>query len=376
MKLLPTNIILRQLSASLTFCGSLSIILTFFICKPWRIKQRGIKSLLLVMSFFDLLSSINYFYYPLHENDNTCALQSLFIQLFQVGAWLYRAFLALETAIILNSIVSLKKDARKSVVNANTNSVYNWRYMMYHFIGNSYTISSGIYLLSRERYGFSSSLKQFWCWWRHPFDRLYFGFTPLWISTTMNICCNSYTIYTLKSLNMKKPIFWRLAIESLAFVIFLAPSSIRSFFTAIEVMTVDEALKIAPVEAMFAMIQGFVNFFIWIVFDESVVSFYRENIKILLNNIMGVENASYFFSDSMTSSFSSKLPNKRNHSSEIESGYSSNPGIDLARAENKSFVSSEVLPEKIDHLDTDTDKNTDTNIDTDATINVIHLPPS
>ena len=376
MKLLPTNIILRQLSASLSFCGSLSIIITFSICKPWRIKQRGIKSLLLVMSFFDLLSSINYFYYPLHESDNTCPLQSLFIQLFQVGAWLYRAFVAFETAIILNSIVTLKKDARKTFINANTNSVYNWRYMMYHFIGNSYTISSGIYLLSRDRYGFSSSLQQFWCWWRHPFDRLYFGFTPLWISTTINICCNSYTIYTLKSLNMKKPIFWRLAIESVSFVIFLAPSSIRSFFTVIEVMTVDEALKIAPVEALCAMIQGFVNFFIWIVFDESVVSFYRENIKILVNKIMGVENAMFFSSNSITSSFSSKLPNKRNHSSEIESGYSSNPGIDLPRAENNSFVSSEVLPEKNDHLDTDINTDADTDTVTDTTINAIHLPTS
>lgn len=270
MSVLPINIILRQFSASLSFCGSFFVILTFFSFKEWRRKQKSIKFLLLITGTFDLISSANYFYYPNAETDATCALQSLFIQLFQVGSWFYRSFLALETAIILRCIVNSGLGNKNGTLRKTTESITQWRHCLYHFICNGFTISSGIYLLGAGRFGFSSKLAQFWCWWQFHHERLLLGFAPLWVCAITNLLCNCYVIYTLRYLKIGKPIFKRLVLDSGVFVLFTAPSTVRSLFTELDIMTPDQALKLAPVEALLAMLLGFNNFIIWIVFDENV----------------------------------------------------------------------------------------------------------
>jgi len=276
---LPINIILRQVAASLSFCGSLFIIVTYFSLKEWTRKQRSIKFLLLITAIFDLISSANYFYYPNTETESSCALQSLLIQLFQVGSWFYRSFLALETAVIFRCIVSSGLSNRDGSIRKSTESITLWRHCLYHFICNGFTISSGIYLLEAGRFGFSSTLAQFWCWWRFKHERLLLGFAPLWTSATINLLCNCYVIYTLRSLKIGKPIFKRLVLDSVVFVLFTAPSTLRSLFTELDIMTSDQAQKLAPVEALLAMLLGFNNFIIWIVFDENVRLFWFMSLK-------------------------------------------------------------------------------------------------
>ena len=65
-------------------------------------------------------------------------------------------------------------------------------------------------------------------------------------------------------------------------MLFTAPSTVRSLFTELGMLTSDQAQHLAPIEALLAMLLGFNNFIIWIVFDENVRLFWFMSVTVFL----------------------------------------------------------------------------------------------
>lgn len=189
---------LQQVSSSISFIGALTLFASYFIAPKWRTYQVESKTVLFVMNVFDGIAAANYFVIN-DKRDIYCKLQTISIQFFEIGSWIYEGLFAIETLVVLRAL------SRPKVPFAKRKRAYILRNIVYLSIVVIYGLSITTYIVVKDDW----ELLGKWCWLKNPWNRLYLAYFPLWISMSAVVICNVVGVYTLRDLIRSKETYAR-----------------------------------------------------------------------------------------------------------------------------------------------------------------------
>jgi Slime mold cyclic AMP receptor len=190
---LGMNQILIKVAASLSFLGSLSIIISYSTMKEFRLSSNR---LVFFMSFYDLLGSIGTgiakYGYSQGENTGLCQFQATIIHVGLLGGILWSACMA--TNLILKFTLNMSMDELKE---------FEKFYHLFVIIGSALPAAAMLVMNNTGTPILGNA--QIWCWISNPYSsiRIYAFYLPLWIVFIYNLVVYVYIYMLIKSATVK-----------------------------------------------------------------------------------------------------------------------------------------------------------------------------
>lgn len=263
-------------AATISACGSLILFTSFFLFPHWSKVQREAKFVLFVMNIFDGMAAIDYFVIN-NENDIWCRLQATWMQFFEIGGWIYNAFVAIEMHIL---VLILTSSRPKRSWNERKLDFYRRNSFYLGFV-----LLYGILCVSTMNAANNWALDGIWCWVKNPMDRIYYAYVALWVVIIVTVSITIATVARVRAvLNEQKSsgviqniadrttrdFYIRMFIGPLLFILLHIPGSTRRLGQAFNFdFSEDVQYTLSMSQSFMDPLHGALNFFMFVLLDKT-----------------------------------------------------------------------------------------------------------